>query len=191
MYFYNEKNKERKLFEEKNYRHPKTIYAEHAKDINLRLPLVRKERRGSGSQGVSIVKSIKEIKFPCILQEFCKYNHCDIRINVIGDFVLGFKRENRANDFRASGSGRIVYCNELPSEAVKLAYEISKENDFNCMSYDFVQNSKKEWVVLEISYMFLASAVNRCEFGYDASNNFIKTENKYPAQEQVIKAIGL
>jgi len=193
VYYYNDKERQRKLFEEKGYPHPKTIYAKSAEDISLPFPLVRKKAGGSSSIFVSLETSEKGIEFPCLLQEFCDGNDGDIRINVIGNYVTGYKRFNRDNDFRASGSHKNCYLgpclDELPLECMSIASKISEDNNFNCMCYDFVKNSREEWVVLELSYTFVPSFVNACEYKYDSANNFEKVDNDCSVQELVVRRI--
>jgi glutathione synthase/RimK-type ligase-like ATP-grasp enzyme len=58
------------------------------------------------------------------LQKFIKNNDGDYRVTVIGGkFAYSFKRLNRPNDFRASGSGRIDYSS-TPNEEI-IAYCIN------------------------------------------------------------------
>lgn len=193
VFYYNDKDKQRKLFEDKNYAHPKTIYVNDVSDISLPFPLVRKGVMGSSGKQVSLVQRESDIKFPCLLQEFCDGNDGDIRINVIGDYVTGYKRFNRDNDFRASGSHKNCYLgpclDELPLGCMEIAHKISKDNDFNCMCYDFVKGSAGDWVVLELSYTFVPDFVNSCKFKYDASNNFEKLANDCSVQELVIRTL--
>ena len=215
VYYYNDKNRQRILFEEMGYPHPKTIYAKSSEDLErelstgrLELPLVRKAIKGSSSRYVSLKTSAEGIKFPCLLQEFCDGNDGDITTIVVGDEVTGYKRFNMDNDFRASGSHKNCYLaseppmykedgaslfatpsciQELPLECLKMSCKISKDNGFNSMVYDFVKNNKGEWVVLEISYTTVPSYVNACEWKYNSANNFEKIKNDCSVQELIIR----
>jgi hypothetical protein len=85
----------------------------------------------------------------------------DWRITTLGrDLVSVFRRMNRPNDFRASGSGIWLAVNEeeLPEEACRLALEISARHSFAAMAYDFM-NQADRWLILEMSYTFLLNRV--------------------------------
>jgi glutathione synthase/RimK-type ligase-like ATP-grasp enzyme len=90
-------------------------------------------------------------------QEFIPGNSGDLRVATVGpDLVSAFWRRNRANDFRASGSGMWEAFSEttLPGGACDLALEISNRHGFTSMAYDFLQ-SARGWVIGEISYTFV------------------------------------
>jgi len=100
-----------------------------------------------------------------LFQEFIPENDCDIRAAVIGDRCFVFRRGVRPNDFRASGSGRLIYltASEMPLDVVETAFSISKRLGFQSMGYDFVRDPlTKRPVLLEMSYVFVAQAVAAC-----------------------------
>jgi glutathione synthase/RimK-type ligase-like ATP-grasp enzyme len=85
----------------------------------------------------------------------------DLRITTFGnDIISVFKRLNRPNDFRASGSGRwqMVTVEQLPIQACDLALAISERQNYTCMAYDFLQN-ENQWLVSEMSYSFLLNKI--------------------------------
>ena len=93
-------------------------------------------------------------------QEFVKTEK-DWRITTLGqNLVSVFARENRPDDFRASGSGiwQRITEHEVPIEACDLALAISKQQGFTSMTYDFMQHNGR-WVIGELSYTFLLNAV--------------------------------
>ena len=95
-------------------------------------------------------------------------NDYDIRVTIIGKRAFGFTRMNRTNDFRASGSGKIIYdLSKVPIEAIKIAFEISKKQNFQSMAYDFLLNKSNSPVIGEISYCFNNKAVYNCEGYWD------------------------
>lgn len=72
-------------------------------------------------------------------QEFVPNNEFDIRIIVIGDKAFAIKRMTRENDFRASGSGDIIFDkNQIDERCVQISFDVN--NKLNCQSvaYDFV-----------------------------------------------------
>jgi len=76
-------------------------------------------------------------------QEFIPNNDFDIRIIVIDGKAFGIKRMNRENDFRASGSGFILYEKEHIDEVfVKAAFEIHKKLKKYCCDTQVKNHSK-------------------------------------------------
>jgi hypothetical protein len=171
--FYDDKRRQMELLQSKNYPMPRTAFVESRDDVDrflgetgLGFPLVVKKTYGASATQVRLARSLEEVLLPGILQEFCPNNDGDLRVVVIGNRVMGFRRNNRPGDFRASGSGLKDYLDDLDFECVRLAHRISAENDFESMSYDFVRDSRGRWVVLEFSYCFGPGA-RKCSFYYD------------------------
>jgi len=101
-------------------------------------------------------------------QEYIPDNDFDIRITTIGRRAFGFIRYNRKDDFRASGSGDIHYhLDKIPLEAVKLALDISIQNNFQSMAYDFLMDTNNQPVINEISYCYQNLAVYNCPGHWD------------------------
>jgi glutathione synthase/RimK-type ligase-like ATP-grasp enzyme len=95
-------------------------------------------------------------------QEFLSGNAFDTRITVIGDRAFGYRRMNRLNDFRASGSGDFVTDPKLiDKRCVEIAFKISKLGKFQSMAYDFLYKNGSP-VVCEISYTFVDWMVQAC-----------------------------
>jgi hypothetical protein len=91
-------------------------------------------------------------------QEFIAGNDSDIRIIVIDEKAFAIKRLVRENDFRASGGGTILYDKELfDIETVKLALDVTRNLNAQCLAYDFVYKDGKPLIV-EISYGFANEA---------------------------------
>ena len=97
-------------------------------------------------------------------QEFLPDNAYDTRITVIGDRAFGFMRTNRPNDFRASGSGTIIYERErIDPRCVEIAFEVAARIGSQSLAFDFLFNPQREPMIGEISYCFMSSAVHACE----------------------------
>lgn len=95
-------------------------------------------------------------------QDFIPFNSFDIRVIVIGNKAFAIKRMVRENDFRASGSGSILYEKEhFPEDTIKLAFNISEKLNDQCMAYDFVYQEGKP-IVVEISYGFAVEGYDPC-----------------------------
>ena len=95
-------------------------------------------------------------------QEYLSGNDFDTRITVIGDRAFGFRRFNRPDDFRASGSGRIDHSpEEIDPRCIEIAFRLSGQGKFQSMAYDFLYRQGIPEVV-EISYGFADWAVQAC-----------------------------
>ena len=63
-----------------------------------------------------------------LFQEFLPENEWDTRITVVGHRAFGFRRMNRPDDFRASGSGVFeVDTDQIDRRCVELAFESSEK----------------------------------------------------------------
>lgn len=103
-----------------------------------------------------------------LFQELVPGNDHDLRVTVIGERVFAFRRNVRPNDFRASGSGRLVHLQqgELPRDAMEVALGLSRRLGFQSMAYDFVRDPvSRKPVLLEVSYVFVAQYIHDC-YGY-------------------------
>lgn len=95
-------------------------------------------------------------------QEFVPRNDSDIRVIVIGNRAFGIKRMVREGDFRASGSGRIVYAREaIPLRCLELSFETAEKLGTQSLALDFVFEEGVPLVV-EMSYAFAVAAYRDC-----------------------------
>lgn len=98
-------------------------------------------------------------------QDFVPNNDFDIRVIVIGDKAFSIKRMVRKGDFRASGSGSIVYDKaQLSEETVWLSFDIARKLETQCVGFDFVFADGRPLVV-ELCYGFTVHGYDCCE-GY-------------------------
>jgi len=101
-------------------------------------------------------------------QEFLPGNTYDTRITVIGDRAFGFMRANRPNDFRASGSGTIVYeCGKIDNRCLEIAFRVADRIGTQSLAFDFLFGLQQEPTIAEISYCYMAAAVHACEGHWD------------------------
>ena len=99
-------------------------------------------------------------------QDFIPNNSFDIRICVVGDRAFALKRMTREGDFRASGSGNIIYDKkQIDERCVKIAFEVNKQLHTQSIAYDFVFDSQNNPLIVEISYGYAVKAYDYCE-GY-------------------------
>lgn len=100
-------------------------------------------------------------------QDFIPNNDSDIRVIVIQNKAFAIKRMVRANDFRASGSGNILYSKELFDEGtIKLSFEIARKLGGQSVALDFVYDNAVPKVV-EVSYGFVQAGYDKCPGYWD------------------------
>lgn len=105
-------------------------------------------------------------------QDFIPNNNYDIRVVVVGDKAFYLKRMVRKGDFRASGSGAIIYEKDIHTEeCVKIAFDINKKIKSQCTAFDFVFYDK-EPLIVEISYGFAMHGYDKCEGYYTDDMRF-------------------
>lgn len=113
-------------------------------------------------------------------QEFIPNNDSDIRVIIIGDKAFAIKRMIREDDFRASGSGNIVYDkNEINESCIQLAFEVNNKIKSLCTAFDFVLYNGRPLIV-EISYGFTSLAYDLCPGYWD--ENLIWHEDEFNPQ---------
>lgn len=99
-------------------------------------------------------------------QDFIPNNTFDIRIIVVGDKAFGIKRLCRESDFRASGSGVLVYeKNQIDERCVRIAFEQSEKIGSQSMGYDFVFDENNNPLIVEMCYCYVAAVYDKC-MGY-------------------------
>ncbi len=88
-------------------------------------------------------------------QDFIEGCQFDIRAKVIDKKCWAFKRIVRENDFRASGSNKLVYSRAgIPLELIKTALELSNKLHLQCVAFDFILSENDQPLLIEMSYGF-------------------------------------
>jgi len=101
-------------------------------------------------------------------QDFIPDNNSDIRVIVIQQKAFAIKRMVRKNDFRASGSGNILYEKELFDEnTIRLAFQIAEKLQGQSVALDFIYDNGTAKVV-EVSYGFVQAGYDKCEGYWDS-----------------------
>ena len=99
-------------------------------------------------------------------QDFIPNNKFDIRVCVVGSCAFALKRMTRTGDFRASGSGNIIYDKtQIDERCVKIAFEVNKKLKAQSIAYDFVFDESNHPLIVEISFGYAVNAYDYCE-GY-------------------------
>lgn len=133
------------------------------KYLNKKLPLI------------SVIKGVVRLGVPTrfskiygkekgyvYFQEFIPNNDSDIRVIVVGDKAFAIKRMVRENDFRASGSGTILYDKNLFDDAtIKLSFDLSEKLQTQCVAFDYVYKDGLPLVV-EFSFGFSPQGYDAC-----------------------------
>ena len=103
-------------------------------------------------------------------QDFIPNNSFDIRVVVIANKAFAIKRMVRNGDFRASGSGNILYEKKHFSDVtINLAFQLTDKLHLQCAAFDFVYDSTGNPLVTEVSYGFFSLGYDRCEGYWDKS----------------------
>ncbi len=125
------------------------------------------------SKGQPVETNYTPQKNYILFQKYLPNNQFDTRITIIGNRAFAFRRFNRKNDFRSSGSGMIDYNKEeISLEHVKTAFTVSKKMKFQCMAYDFLYNENGGSEFCEMCYTFVDKAVYKCNGYWDDSLNW-------------------
>ena len=118
-------------------------------------------------------------------QDFIPNNDYDIRVIVIDGKAFAIKRLVRENDFRASGSGSIIYKkSDIDLRCIELAFNISDRLNSQCLAYDFVFNLDNKPLIVEISYGFSVKAYDFCLGYWD--NHMRWNQDQFNPQEWII-----
>jgi len=126
-------------------------------------------------------KMAKNEKGYFYIQEFIPKNDFDIRVITVGNKAFAIKRMVRENDFRASGSGTILYDKEhFNDETIEIAFNVSKRLALQCCAFDFVYDEAGLPLIVEISYGFNTVGYKDC-VGYwnDKLEFFVGAINPY------------
>lgn len=147
---------------------------------------IKKYSRGIGSNIEEITKVFIRIFYPTefskvrgnekgyiYFQEFIPNNASDTRVIIVGKRAFAVKRMVRENDFRASGSGVKIYNKEeIDKRTVKMAFNIAKKLNFECVGFDFVFNDRGNPLILEMGYGFAIQFYDPCPGYWDDQLNW-------------------
>lgn len=93
-----------------------------------------------------------------IVQNFIDGLKGDYRVMIYGDKYYVLYRENRDNDFRASGSGKISFDIDIPDGLLEFSKEIYKKFDTPYISLD-IGHKDGEFYLFEFQFMCLGQYV--------------------------------
>ena len=109
-----------------------------------------------------------------LFQEFVAGNEFDTRVTVIGNRAFAYRRFNRPNDFRASGSGNFnVEPSQIDLRCVQAAFAAARKLKSQSMAFDFLfRGEAREPVIGEISYCYVDWMVEKCPGHWDDQMNW-------------------
>lgn len=109
-----------------------------------------------------------------LFQEFAAGNEFDTRVTVIGNRAFAYRRFNRPNDFRASGSGNFnVDPSQIDLRCVRAAFDAVRKLKSQSMAFDFLfRGEAREPVIGEISYCYVDWMVEKCPGHWDDQMNW-------------------
>ncbi len=125
-----------------------------------------------------------------IVQDFIPGLTGDWKVLVYGDKYYALKRENRKNDFRASGSGKLNYTSELPEGLLDFANAV-----FDLFKVPFISldlgSKENEFFLLEFQALYFGTyTIEHSDF------YFIKNDEKWElvkemsvVEEEYVKSI--
>lgn len=120
-------------------------------------------------------------------QDFIPNNDSDIRVIVIGEKAFAIKRMVRDGDFRASGSGKIIYDKKkIPLDCIKIAFDTTTKIKSQCAAYDFVFIDDKP-LLIEVSFAFSREGYLECPGFWNS--NLEWTETKFNPEYFIIEDI--
>jgi glutathione synthase/RimK-type ligase-like ATP-grasp enzyme len=97
-----------------------------------------------------------------LFQEFLPDNAFDTRVTVIGNRAFAFRRFNRDDDFRASGSGKIDWNPKVVDQGfLRVAFKTSQVLRMQSCAIDGLYRGDAQ-VIAEISYTYVSEAVYNC-----------------------------
>lgn len=101
-------------------------------------------------------------------QDFIPNNKYDIRVVIVNNKAFAIKRLVRKNDFRASGSGNIIYDkSQIDERCVSLSFRINESLSAQSIAFDYIFDSNNNPLIVEISYGFKAKVYDDCEGYWD------------------------
>ncbi|NMW21089.1 MAG: hypothetical protein HKK67_05545 [Chlorobiaceae bacterium] len=120
-------------------------------------------------------------------QDFIACNDHDIRVIVIDNKAFAIKRMIRKDDFRASGSGNIVYEKKNFNEAtIKMSFLLTEKLQAQCIAFDYVYHNGQSLLV-EISYGFAKEVYDPCVGYWDKEMNWY--EGAFNPYEWMVKLL--
>lgn len=119
-------------------------------------------------------------------QDFIPNNEFDIRVIIVNNKAFALKRMVRESDFRASGSGNILYDKiEIDEKCVEISFEVNKHIKSLSIAFDYVFGRENNPLIVEISYGFAVEPYDPCPGYWDNKLNW--HEGKFNPQGWMVE----
>jgi len=106
-------------------------------------------------------------------QDFIPDNQFDTRVTIVGNRAFAYTRNVRPGDFRASGSGDVVYdVQRIHPQCVPIAFEVTRQIGAQSMAFDFVLTAQQQPRLVEVSYCYIPELVYQCTGHWDDQLNW-------------------
>lgn len=120
------------------------------------------------------------------IQEFLTGNEFDTRVTVIGKRAFAFRRFNRPNDFRASGSGLIDWdVSAIDVRFIELAFQVAEKFGTQSVAIDGLYRNGVP-IINELSYTYASWAIRECPGHWKKENGALKWEKGQMRAEDAI-----
>ena len=127
-------------------------------------------------------------RFEVSFQDFIPDNDSDIRVIVIDDKAFAIKRLVRNNDFRASGSGNIVYeKHHFDEKFIQKSFQLAESLGCQVVAFDYVFDFDNNPLIVEISYGYATEVYDQCAGYWDKELNF--HEEKFDSCEWMVDLV--
>jgi glutathione synthase/RimK-type ligase-like ATP-grasp enzyme len=121
-------------------------------------------------------------------QKFIPNNSFDLRIVIVAGKAFAIKRLTREGDFRASGSGHLIYDkNQIDLNCIKIAFDVNGKIQSQSIAFDFIFDKKNNPLIVEISYGYDLKAYDSCQGYWDEELNWF--DEKVVPQHWMIQEI--
>lgn len=118
-------------------------------------------------------KLLPKERYEIYFQDFIPNNDCDIRVIVIDGKAFAIKRMVRNNDFRASGSGNILYDkHHFDEKLIGMSFDFADKLKTQVVAFDYVFDSDNNPLIVEISYGYAIEGYDPCVGYWDRELNF-------------------
>jgi glutathione synthase/RimK-type ligase-like ATP-grasp enzyme len=127
-------------------------------------------------------------RYEVCFQEFIPKNEFDIRVIVAQNKAFAIKRLVRQNDFRASGSGNILYEKEhFDLNLIKDSFAYAEKLKMQVVAFDFIFDQNSKPLIVEVSYGYAIDGYNSCVGYWDKELNFY--EGKFDSCEWMVDLV--
>jgi glutathione synthase/RimK-type ligase-like ATP-grasp enzyme len=125
------------------------------------------------SRIITALRTIPKERGYVYFQDFVANNDHDTRVVIIGKRAFAYRRMVRANDFRASGSGKFDVSPEMVDpRCIDLAFQISRKIESQSLALDFLFDDSNSPIVVECCYAFGVGFVPLIEGYWDDQLQF-------------------